>query len=99
MKSLDRINQSKVTFAICIIAMTVIMIVCNLLTNLIVDDFTYKFSFADGTRITGFFQIPGSIIRHHQIMNGRFVAHFLVQVMLLLPDALARIINALMFVF
>ena len=99
MKTLNKINQSRITFVICIIGMIAIMLVCNLWTNLICDDFVYKFSFADGERITNFFQIPASIKAHHNIMNGRYIAHFLVQTMLLIPDVLARIINALVFVF
>ena len=46
------------------------------------DDITYLFSFADGTPISSFGDIWYSQIAHWHSMNGRFLAHFIVQTVL-----------------
>jgi len=74
------------------------MLVCNLLTDLCVDDFLYYHSFADGSRITSVFAIFPSMLAHAKSMNGRLVAHFFVQLSLLLPMPVFKIVNSALFV-
>lgn len=69
----------------------------NYLTPFIGDDFYYMFSFADGTRIRTIGDIIASIIAHGHIMNGRWVAHSLVQFFGMLPPFVFDLANALVF--
>lgn len=74
-----------------------LLLLCNFLTDLVADDFIYIYSFENGERITGIFQIFGSIKAHSLIMNGRFFAHFFAQLFLLLPKWIFNILNSLIF--
>ena len=76
----------------------VFILVCNLLTPLLVDDYTYCFSFVDGSPIESVWDIFPSIAAHAQKMNGRHAAHFTAQLFLFLPPVLFKIINAAVFV-
>lgn len=73
------------------------MLACNVLTPYLVDDFNYMYSFATGERITSVWQIFPSMAAHAREINGRLVAHFLVQLMLLLPAWVFDIVNAAVF--
>lgn len=70
---------------------------CNLLTPFFVDDFAYHYSFETGERIQSIADIVPSICAHAKSMNGRLVAHFLVQLSMILPAWIFDIINAGMF--
>ncbi len=61
-----------------------LLLLCNFLTDLVADDFVYIYSFENGERITGIFQIFGSMKAHSLIMNGRLFAHFFVQLLFVL---------------
>lgn len=63
-----------------------------------VDDFSYSYSWADGTRITSILDIIPSMAAHAQTMNGRLVAHSVAQFFLMLPDWIFDIVNSLMFI-
>ena len=73
------------------------MLVCNLLTPYLVDDFNYMYSFATGERIRSVWDIFPSMAAHAQQINGRLVAHFLVQLTLLFPGWVFDIANAAIF--
>ena len=74
------------------------MLVCNALSDLYADDFTYHFSFATGERLRSFFDLFPSMYAHYKTMNGRIVAHFFTQLFCLLPTPLFHVLNAGMFV-
>lgn len=74
-----------------------LMLYCNYHTALIVDDFTYQYSFATGERISSLAEIFPSMASHSRTMNGRLVSHFLVQAMLLIPKWAFNFINSLFF--
>ena len=76
-----------------------LLLLCNLLTEKLVDDFAYMCSWATGERITNIMQIFPSMMSHSKIMNGRFVAHFLVQIFEMLPKKIFDVVNAGMFTF
>jgi hypothetical protein len=97
-KPFERTNQSKILFLLALLAMFLVMLFCNLKTNLLADDFMYCFNFADGSRITGIAQIFPSMWAHRYSMNGRLVSHALVQLFLLLPSPIFKILNSLVFV-
>lgn len=74
-----------------------LLLLCNCLTDLLVDDFTYIYSLESGEKITGIFQIFGSVKAHSLTMNGRLVAHFFAQLFLFLPKWVFNILNSLIF--
>lgn len=74
-----------------------VILLCNLLTDLCVDDFTYLFSLSTKERITSFLEIFPSLAAHAKKMNGRLTAHFLTHLFLLLPEWIFRICNTLIF--
>ena len=79
-------------------AMLFVMLIFNMLTGLLADDFQYAFSFATGEQIGSFSEAIESIIAHGEQINGRYFAHFLAQACLLLPPIVFDVINTLVFV-
>ena len=73
------------------------LLLCNFLTPKLSDDFTYHFSFQTKERITSIFEIFPSMAAHAVKMNGRLVAHFLVQVFEMLPKWVFNFVNAGLF--
>lgn len=92
-----RLNQSKALFLCLCIGIFGILLVCNFLTGMAVDDYTYSFSFSTGERIAGIGDIFPSLWAHYETMNGRLLAHFFVQLSLLLPHPVFKILNSGMF--
>ncbi len=78
-------------------AIFLLLLVCNIFTAKIADDFTYHFRFDTGERLTNFFQIFPSLWGHAQKMNGRLTAHFFAQLFELLPKWVFNVVNAGMF--
>lgn len=74
-----------------------IMLSMNLLTKLSVDDFTYMINFSTKESITGFGELFPSIYAHYFKMNGRSIAHFLVQLFLYLPAPVFKLLNPAVF--
>ena len=76
----------------------VFLLICNLLTPYLVDDFQYLYSFQTGERIRSVLDIFPSLYAHTKLMNGRLVTHFLVQLFVIPPAWFFDIVNAGMFV-
>ncbi len=74
------------------------MFLLNYLSLFTSDDFEYMYSFADGSRIESIADIVHSMAAHAQTVNGRLVAHFLVQFFAMLPPIIFDALNALAFV-
>lgn len=83
-------------YAAVLAAIFFLMLGCNCLTKYLADDFSYMFSFADGKRIEGILDIFPSMLGHAEKMNGRLIAHSLVQLSMLVPAWVFDIVNALM---
>ena len=83
--------------ALILAAIFLLLLFCNHETDLVADDYRYCFSYADGSRITSVEQIFPSMAAHRSSMNGRVIAHFLVQLFLMLPKAVFNPVNALFF--
>ena len=81
-----------------IVALGLLVFLCmfflTALTPKYADDFAYSFSFVTDQRITSFFQIFPSMSIHRELLNGRVVPHFLVQLFLMLPKVVFSILNA-----
>ena len=93
----DRVNRSRVTVTAVCLGIFLVMLVCNLWTDLVADDYRYFFSYADESRIESVADIFPSMAAHRHIMNGRVAAHFLVQFFLLLPPIVFKLINPLVY--
>lgn len=93
-----KVNRSKVIMLLALLCMFLIMLFCNLKTNLLADDYMYCFSFADGSRITSIADCFPSMAAHRYSMNGRLISHFLVQVFLMLPLGIFKVLNSLVLV-
>lgn len=76
----------------------------NQMTDFTADDFIYHFHFQAGppdesTRLlAGVADIPSSIVAHHNLQNGRSVAHAILQLFFLFDKSVFNVVNALMFV-
>lgn len=92
-----RINTSRKITALIFVGIFLLILLCNALTELVADDFAYMFSWENGERITNIWQIFPSMRAHSHIMNGRFIAHFFVQLFLMLPKFVFNIVNSLVF--
>lgn len=92
-------------------AVFVLMLVCNFHTGLMADDYSYLFAFGydwylydppfpapTASRITSVGEILWSMQCHRYCMNGRVIAHFFVQLFLMLPKWVFNVINSAMFV-
>ena len=79
-------------------AMFVILLIFNVLTPLLSDDFLYSFSIVTWERLDSVEAVVESIIAHGQSVNGRYFAHFFAQLFLMLPAIVFDVINSLVFV-
>jgi len=94
---LNKLNRSRLTVAAVLQGIFLIMLFCNFNTDLVADDYMYCFSFADGSRIESVMDIFPSMAAHRHSMNGRVVAHFLVQLFLMMPKAVFNLFNTACF--
>ena len=94
---LERLDRSRLAVAAVLLAVFLLLLYCNLHTDLVADDYQYCFSFADGSRMTGLRQILPSMAAHRHLMNGRVFPHALVQLFLMLPKGIFNVCNAGMF--
>lgn len=79
-----------------IIAFAVIflfMLVCNCLTPYQADDFYYHFRVDNGEAMDNIADIIPSMIAHAEVLNGRLVAHTLVQLFEMPPKILFNLVN------
>ncbi len=90
-------NHSKALFWGILFVVFAGMLLLNLLTPLLADDYLYSFSFATGERITNIAQIIPSLAAHAIKMNGRLVPHFFVQLFTLLPRWVFAIVNTVIY--
>ena len=91
---LHKLNSSRLSVLAVILGVLLIMLFCNFNTDLVADDYMYCFSFADNSRIDSVGDIFPSMAAHRHSMNGRVVAHFLVQLFLIMPKAVFNVFNA-----
>ena len=93
----EKWNQARWLSLLLFAAIWLLLLFCNRHTALVADDFRYCFSFSDGSRMTRLAQIVPSMAAHRHSMNGRVVAHALVQLFLMLPKPVFNLLNALFF--
>lgn len=73
------------------------ILILNILTPIISDDYTYLFIWGELARVQSLSDVVQSQINHYFAWGGRSVVHFIAQVLLLLPSALADVLNSLVF--
>ena len=93
----EKLNTAKWSSLAVFAAVFLLLLYCNRHTALVADDFRYCFSFADGNRMTSLSQLFPSMAAHRHSMNGRVIAHALVQLFLMLPKPVFNVVNALFF--
>lgn len=94
---LGKLNRSRWSAAAVCALILLLMLLCNFRTNLLADDYRYCFRFDDLTRLDSLSDIVPSMAAHREVMNGRLAAHALVQLFLLLPLPVFKLLNSLMF--
>ena len=97
MDTLSRFNRARAASWLALAAIFLLLFFCCHETDLVADDYRYCFSYADDSRIVSVAQILPSMAAHRYSMNGRVVAHFLVQLFLLWPKTVFDLANALFF--
>lgn len=73
------------------------MLVMNLLTPYICDDFTYRLNFATAEPLESVLEIIPSMAAHSHKMNGRLISHGLAQLFMLLPPVVFDVVNSAVF--
>ena len=97
MDTLSRINRSRAAATLVLAAVFLLLLFLNHETDLVADDYRYCFSYADDSRIVSVLQIIPSMAAHRLTMNGRVIAHALVQLFLLPPKPIFDAVNATVF--
>lgn len=95
---LKHFQKSKRMHLLTVGMMFAVMLILNVLTQKLSDDFLYVFSIATGARLGTIGEIVESIIAHGEGVNGRYFAHFFAQFFLTLPDIVFDVVNAAVFV-
>lgn len=94
---LRRLRGSRLLLGLVLAGAFAVLLLCNMKTPLIADDYAYCFSFADSQRVDSLGDIFSSMAAHRLWMNGRVIAHFLVQLFLMLPPAVFDVLNSAAF--
>ena len=89
--------SEKVRFSIVVAASFLLVLLLNLMTPMIADDYLYSFSFETRERIQSVSEIIPSLAAHATQMNGRLSPHFFVHLFTMLPRPVFSVINALVY--
>ena len=90
-------GQHLLTAAV-LLGIFVLMLLLNIHTPLMMDDYDYSFSWSTGGRLSGVGDILASQAAHYRLWGGRSVTHFLAQLFLYLGKPVFNIANAAMYV-
>ncbi|HFI0695332.1 TPA: DUF6056 family protein [Streptococcus suis] len=97
------ITKPKIKRIIVCVILFLAMFLLNRMTLFTSDDFTYHFIYkgyfptTDVERVNSLFSILTSQVNHWNLWNGRFVAHTMVQVILMFPNIVFDILNSVAF--
>ncbi len=90
---------SKQAHLILLVSMACVMLLLNILTPMLSDDFLYAFSLETWTRLDGELEpLIRSAIAHGTGINGRYFAHFFAQFFLTQPPIVFDLVNTAVFV-
>ena len=93
----DKRWSGKAALGLTLAAIGCLMLLLNVHTPLMMDDYDYSFSWATGGRIAGVTDILASQWAHYAMWGGRSVTHFLAQLFLYLGKPVFNIANTLMY--
>ena len=91
-----KISKKQQTIII-LVSIFIMMLVLNLLTPLIADDYSYSLSL-DGTKINSVMDVMNYQWWHYFNWGGRTIAHTLAQLFLLFPKIVFSIINPIIYI-
>ena len=87
-----------VLLLLCAAAVFVLMLILNIKTPLIADDFTYSFVYNEDRSLQNLGDVFASQYNHYFLWGGRAVVHALGQIFLLLGKPVFNVVNSLGFV-
>ncbi|WP_195986760.1 DUF6056 family protein [Clostridium sp. D53t1_180928_C8] len=90
-------KKNKVLIISTFIIMSILFYVLNCYTPLYVDDYSYSFSFMDGSKISSINEILLSQKAHYLNMNGRSVVHTIAQFFLCYQKIFFNLFNTISF--
>ena len=94
---IEKLSASKRAEKTIYISIFLLILLCNMLTPYHADDYAYHFRFDNSELVDSVSDIIPSMIAHGKILNGRLVAHTLVQFFEMLPKFIFNFVNAAMF--
>ena len=99
MELINKIKKipSKTWIKIVLISIFLMMLVLNLLTPLIADDYSYSFIFGTNKRIHNILDVFNSQAIHYMTWGGRSISHFIAQVFLMMPKVIFSICNSIVY--
>lgn len=92
------INNNLVRLAIVLLPIATLFLVYVYLTPLYHDDYSYFYSYYDGSRISSVSDVFLSQYGHYFAMNGRVVTHTIAQLFLLMGKPIFNIVNTVAFI-
>lgn len=90
-------RANRVVLALALTLIGMLMLLLNLHTPLMMDDYDYSFSWATGERLAGLGDIAASQAAHYRLWGGRSVVHFLAQLFLYLGKPVFNLANTVMY--
>ena len=94
MNTLKKLSRSRLTVCIFCAAIFLFMLLCNIFTSMIADDYSYSYSWVTGQRISSIGDIITSLKAHYMVTNGRLIAHFFAHLFLWMPHIIFKFCNA-----
>lgn len=88
-------RNKKALWSFCLLLVFSLILLLNILTPYIADDFVYQLIFGTKEYVTNVGDIFESQLNHYDKWGGRSVVHFIAQVLLLLPPFLADVLNSM----
>ena len=92
-------QRQRLIFCTLFILLFFLMLLLNMLSPWVADDYYYAYSFATDEKLDSIWDIFPSLKTHGTFMNGRYTPHFFVQLFTMLPLWVFDIFNSAMFVW
>ena len=89
--------EKKTWIKIIFIFIFLMMLVLNLLTPLIADDYSYSFVHGSGQRVKNLLDVIISQADHYMTWGGRSIAHGIAQIFLMMPKVVFSICNSIVY--
>ena len=91
-------RRHRAVFLLLIVSIAALMLLLNIQTPLMMDDYDYSFSWSTGERLAGVEDIIRSQAAHYMAWGGRSVTHFIAQLFLYLGKPVFNAANTAMYV-